>query len=150
MRFDGDYTVIYQCEKEDKEASGFLISHFYWSFTSDITAVKGLSKLSPSTCWLRAIFLKVVLAPWLLVAFIIIALYSPLSSRLTALMSNVILNEWLYYSFLWHVFECSTGMVYLQRCMIVTRLVPRETAAVSARPVYTHAQRHVTSCKTHA
>ena len=29
-------------EKEDKKAKGFLISHFYWSFSSDIIAVKGL------------------------------------------------------------------------------------------------------------
>ena len=31
-----------QCEKEDKTAEGFQISHFYWSFSSDI-ALKELS-----------------------------------------------------------------------------------------------------------
>ena len=31
-----------QCEKEDRKASMFQISHFYWSFSSDIMTVKGL------------------------------------------------------------------------------------------------------------
>ena len=29
---------------EDKKAKGFQISHFHWSFSSDITEVKGLNK----------------------------------------------------------------------------------------------------------
>ena len=39
-------------------------------------------------------------------------------------------------------------MVYVQRCLVVTRLVPRESAAVSAHFVYSysHAPCHVTSC----
>ena len=44
-----------QCETEDKNTDGFQILHFYWSFSSDIMAVKGLScwsslLLSFSTC----------------------------------------------------------------------------------------------------
>ena len=44
-----------QCETEDKKAEGFQISHFYWPFSSDIVAVKGLRcssslLLSFSTC----------------------------------------------------------------------------------------------------
>ena len=31
-----------QCEKEGKKAQGFQVSHFYWLFSSDIMAVKGL------------------------------------------------------------------------------------------------------------
>ena len=38
-------------------------------------------------------------------------------------------------------------MVYLQRCVVVTWLVPHETGAVSARSVYTIQPCHVTSCK---
>ena len=40
---------------EEKKAYGFQISHFYWSFSSDITAMKGLTdvlsylNLPPST-----------------------------------------------------------------------------------------------------
>ena len=30
------------CEKEDKKAQGFQIWQFYWSFSNDIMAVKGL------------------------------------------------------------------------------------------------------------
>ena len=41
MRF-GENPLTYQCEKEDKMASGFQIPHFYWSFYSD-KAVKGLN-----------------------------------------------------------------------------------------------------------
>ena len=28
----------YQCEKEDKKAEGFQISHFYWSFSVHVTS----------------------------------------------------------------------------------------------------------------
>ena len=41
MRFDGD-PVTGQCEKEDKKAEGFQISHCDGSFSSDTMAVKGL------------------------------------------------------------------------------------------------------------
>ena len=34
-----------QCEKEKEKAEGFQISHFYWSFSSDIMAVKGFCLL---------------------------------------------------------------------------------------------------------
>ena len=33
-----------QCEKENKKGIRFQISHFYWSFSSDTMAVKGLIK----------------------------------------------------------------------------------------------------------
>ena len=50
-------------------------------------------------------------------------------------------------SFLWCVVLflsfLSTEVMYLQRCLIVTWLVPRETAAISARSVYT-----IQSCTT--
>ena len=38
MRFDGDPFTC-QCEEEDKKTYGFQISHFYWSFSSDVVAV---------------------------------------------------------------------------------------------------------------
>jgi len=41
MRFDENLFTD-QCEKEDKKALEFQISRFYWSFSSDIMAVKGL------------------------------------------------------------------------------------------------------------
>ena len=41
MRFDKSPFTC-QCEKEDKKAYGFQISHFYWSFSSDTMAVKVL------------------------------------------------------------------------------------------------------------
>ena len=41
MCFDGD-TFTCQCEKADKKAQGFQISHFYGSFSSDFMAAKGL------------------------------------------------------------------------------------------------------------
>ena len=51
-----------------------------------------------------------------------------------ALLSHMILNDWLaFYSTFW----ISTQVVYLQRFLVVTWLVPRETAAVSALSVYT-------------
>ena len=44
MCFDKSHFTC-QCEKkvEKEEASGFKSSHFYWSFSSDIKAVKGLT-----------------------------------------------------------------------------------------------------------
>ena len=41
MRF-GESPFTCQCEKEDEKAKGFKILHFSRSFSSDITAVKGL------------------------------------------------------------------------------------------------------------
>ena len=41
MRFDESHFTC-QCEKEDKKAKRFRILHFSRSFSSDITAVKGL------------------------------------------------------------------------------------------------------------
>ena len=41
MRFD-ENPFTYQSEKEDRKAEEFQISHFYWSFSSDVMAVKGL------------------------------------------------------------------------------------------------------------
>ena len=74
--------------------------------------------------------------------------YSPLSSRLTALLMHVILNEWLLFI---ARFWISTKVLYVQRCLVATWLVPRETAAVSARSVYTiqRALCHVTSRQSH-
>ena len=44
MRFNGDLFTC-QCENEDKKVKGLQILHFYWSFSSDIMAVKGLSTM---------------------------------------------------------------------------------------------------------
>ena len=41
MCFD-ENPLTCQCEKEDEKAEGFQMSHFYWSFSSDIMAIKGL------------------------------------------------------------------------------------------------------------
>ena len=41
MRFD-ENLLQSQCEKENKKAERFQILHFYWLFSSDIMAVKGL------------------------------------------------------------------------------------------------------------
>ena len=41
MRFN-ENPFTCQCKKEDKKSEGFQILHFYWSFSSDIMAVKGL------------------------------------------------------------------------------------------------------------
>ena len=41
MRFSAN-PFSCSCEKEDRRLKGF-VSHFYWSFSSDFTAVKGLS-----------------------------------------------------------------------------------------------------------
>ena len=47
MRFDktktNKKTLTCQCETEDKKAEEFQISLFYWSFSHDIVAVKGLN-----------------------------------------------------------------------------------------------------------
>ena len=45
MHFDEDPFTC-QCEKEDKKAYGFQILHFYWSFSSDLMAVKGLKTVA--------------------------------------------------------------------------------------------------------
>ena len=76
-------------------------------------------------------------------SFLYIAiLRSPADS---ALLSHVILYEWLaFYRAFWILNE----VAYLQRCFVVTWLVPRKTAAGSAGSVYTinHAPCTVTSC----
>ena len=41
MRFD-ENPFTSQCEIEDRSSYGFHILQFYWSFSSDIMAVKGL------------------------------------------------------------------------------------------------------------
>ena len=73
----------------------------------------------------------------LLITFYI-ALFSALKhwSRLTTLLLHVVLNEWLASSF-FGAFWISIKVVYIQCCLVVTWLVPRETAAVSARSGYT-------------
>ena len=42
-----------------------------------------------------------------------------------------------FFVLLYSAISISTEVVYVQRCLVVTWLVPRETAAVSARSVYT-------------
>ena len=69
----------------------------------------------------------------LLIAFILC--YSPPLSRLTAILSHVILSD---SSFLLRILNIHrSGALHLQHCLVVTWLVPRETAAASARSVYT-------------
>ena len=55
------------------------------------------------------------------------------SNRLTVLLWRVIFSQCLPFS---ARFWISTQVVYLQQCLVVTWLVPRETADVSARSVY--------------
>ena len=43
-----DSPFTWQCEKEDRNSSGFQILHFYWSFSSGIMAVKGLTMYGKS------------------------------------------------------------------------------------------------------
>ena len=74
----------------------------------------------------------------MLVAFI--ERYSLLSSRITALISHVILNEQLYPFFINHIssyFLISTEVMYRQHYLVVAWLVPRETAALSAQVLCT-------------
>ena len=61
--------------------------------------------------------------------------YSLLSSRLTALLSHVILNERL--SSLMALFSTPIKVLYLQRYLVVTWLVPREAAAALAHVLCT-------------
>ena len=57
VRFD-DNPLTCQSEKEDKKAEGFQILHCYWSFSSDILAVKGLidTPLSTADTFLKFFF----------------------------------------------------------------------------------------------
>ena len=48
MRFD-ETPLTCQCENGDKKVSKLQILHFYWSFSSDVMAVKGLRQLRHST-----------------------------------------------------------------------------------------------------
>ena len=51
MRFD-ENPFTCQCKRENKKDSGFQISHFYGSFSSEVRAVKGLKRLSqPLSSW---------------------------------------------------------------------------------------------------
>ena len=43
ISFD-ENSFTFQCEKEDKNAHGFKILQFYWSFSSETMAVKGLKQ----------------------------------------------------------------------------------------------------------
>ena len=53
-------------------------------------------------------------------------------------MSRVILNEWLsFYSTFFFFFFLFTEVLHLQRYLVVTWLVPRQTAAVSAHVLCT-------------
>ena len=51
IRFDENPST-YQREKEDKKAEGSQISHFYWSFLSDM-AVKGLRSTETPICMVQ-------------------------------------------------------------------------------------------------
>ena len=75
-----------------------------------------------------------ILGKLLLTAFIHSECYSPLLSTLTVLLSHVTLNDWLYLFI--GCFWVFTQVVYLQHCLVVTWLVPCETAAISPRSVY--------------
>ena len=57
------------------------------------------------------------------------SLCTVLSSRLTVLVSHVILNEWLYPVTVHSLI--STEVVYWQHYSVITWLVPHETAAIS-------------------
>ena len=48
LRFD-ENPFTCQCENEIKKAEGFQISHFHWSFSSDIMAVMGLNVVQSSS-----------------------------------------------------------------------------------------------------
>ena len=65
-----------------------------------------------------------------------VCVYSPLSSRLNALLSHVIQPKCVT-SIFTASFLTFTEVVYLQRCLVVTWLVPHETVAFSAYSVYT-------------
>ena len=79
-------------------------------------------------CYFFFFFFLIVL----LIAFILWR-YSPLSNRLTA----PAYDSKRMTCFLIARFSISTEVVYIQCCLVVTWLVPRETAAVSARSLYT-------------
>ena len=125
------FTVRSQCEWY-----GNLNNVLFWR----ITVVVGIC----TPCEIFVCFITILCCCWSL-------LYSAIlhsHSRLGAFLLHVILNEWLAFG---NRFWISTEVVYLQRCLVVTWLVPRETAAVSAHvlwPPYNHAPCHVTSCKT--
>ena len=61
-------------------------------------------------------------------------LHAPLSNRLTVLLPNIILYEWLAFH---SIFWISTEGVYIQCCLVVIWPMPCETAAVLASSVYT-------------
>ena len=63
--------------------------------------------------------------------------YSPLSSRLAGFLSHAILNEWLWLFIARFEYSPKWCTCRIQRCLVVTWLVPRETAAVSANLVHT-------------
>ena len=75
------------------------------------------------------IIIVVVYSSLLYIAILCSRADSPRSCRMWFSMTNCIL--------FWRVFLISTEVVYIQCCLVVTWLVPRETAAVSARSVYT-------------
>ena len=60
MRLDEDPFTCQRKKKEDKNADGFQISHFYGSFSNDIMAVKGLDTVGRT--WLAC---TGVVAVWL-------------------------------------------------------------------------------------
>ena len=74
--------------------------------------------------------------PPIMVMITFIWRYSLLSSRLTALLSHVILNERL--SSFMALFSTSIKVVYLQRYLVVTWLVPSEAAAALAHVLCIH------------
>ena len=73
----------------------------------------------------------------LLLLLSIAFIYFPPSGRLTAHLSHATLKCWwvtiAFYRALW----ITTQVVYLQRCLFFTWLMQLETAAISARYVYT-------------
>ena len=51
-----------QCEKEDKKAYGFQISHFYGSFSDDITALKGLIRIMKGSIEYKIFYVQTILS----------------------------------------------------------------------------------------
>ena len=82
--------------------------------------------------WLCFVYVSDV-AKYLVIAMLLLITfmqhYSPLPSRLTALLWCVILNEWLY--LLIGHFWISSIVVCFQCCLLVTWPMPRRTAAIS-------------------
>ena len=72
-----------------------------------------------------------------------------LSSPLSLPLSSLSLSLLFYFLFLIHRFSVYSDVAYCQRYLVVTWLVPRETAAVSAHVVSLHYNQYNTACITY-